>query len=61
MDNNEKPKKKTSAAQLKAIQKYEKNFKRINCRITPELWQRIEKTGQSANSVIVAALEQYLK
>lgn len=55
----EKPKAKTSEAQRKAIAKYEENFKRINCRLTPEMYQRIQNTGKSANTVIVEALTAY--
>lgn len=51
---------KTSAAQRKAIQRYESNFKRINCRLPLDLWHKIESTGISANSVIISALEKYL-
>ena len=54
-----KPKGKTTAAQRKAIAKYEENFKRINCRLTPEMYQRIQNTGKSANAVIVEALTAY--
>ena len=54
-----KPKGKTTAAQRKAIAKYEENFKRINCRLTPEMYQRIQNTGKSANTVIVEALTAY--
>ncbi len=56
----EKPKGKTSEAQRKAIQKYEQNFKRINCRLPLDLWHKIENTGLSANSIIISALEKYL-
>lgn len=55
----DKPKGKTTAAQRKAIAKYEENFKRINCRLTPEMYQRIQSTGKSANTVIVEALTAY--
>ena len=55
----DKPKGKTSEAQRKAIAKYEENFKRINCRLTPEMYQRIQSTGKSANTVIVEALTAY--
>lgn len=55
----DKPKGKTTAAQRKAIAKYEENFKRINCRLTPEMYQCIQNTGKSANTVIVEALTAY--
>ena len=55
----DRPKGKTTAAQRKAIAKYEENFKRINCRLTPEMYQRIQSTGKSANTVIVEALTAY--
>lgn len=50
---------KTSEAQLRAIRKYEEKNKRINCRVPPELWEKIEGTGESANSIIIKALELY--
>lgn len=56
---SDRPKGKTSAAQRKAIAKYEENFKRINCRLTPEMYQRIQSTGKSANMVITEALTAY--
>lgn len=52
-------KKKTSESQRKAIKKYDSKYKRINCRIPPELYQRITETGSSANSVILDALRKY--
>ena len=50
---------KTSEAQLRAIRKYEEKNKRINCRVPPDLWEKIESTGESANSIIIKALELY--
>lgn len=50
----------TSEAQRRAIKKYDSKFKRINCRLPLDLWAKIEKTGQSSNAVIIAALEKYL-
>lgn len=50
---------KTSEAQLRAIRKYEEKNKRINCRVPAELWEKIESTGESANSIIIKALELY--
>lgn len=55
----ESPSYKTSEAQRRAIRKYESTHKRINCRIPPDLWQKIVQTGESANSIILKALERY--
>lgn len=52
---------KTSESVLKANAKYAAQFKRINCRIPFDLYDKVEATGRSANSVILAALEAYLK
>ncbi len=49
------------ASNRKAVEKYQKNFKRINCRLDPGLYQQIVETGQSVNSFIVAACEEKLK
>lgn len=49
------------ASNRKAVEKYQKNFKRINCRMDPGLYQQIVETGQSVNSFIVAACEEKLK
>ena len=49
------------ASNRKAVEKYQKNFKRINCRLEPGLYQQIVETGQSVNSFIVAACEEKLK
>ncbi len=51
---------KTSDAQRRAIAAYDSKFKRINTRIPPELYARMVKTGKSANTVIIEALEFYL-
>lgn len=50
---------KTSEAQLRAIKRYEEKNKRINCRIPGKLWEQIENTGESANALIIRALEEY--
>lgn len=50
---------KTSDAQLRAIRKYEEKNKRINCRIPSDLWEKIETSGESANSTIIKALKMY--
>lgn len=52
---------KTTEAQRRAMAKYAKNFKRINCRLTPEMYQQIVDTGKSANTVIVEALTAYFE
>ena len=49
------------ASNRKAVEKYQKNFKRINCRLDPGLYQQIIETGQSVNSFIIAACEEKLK
>lgn len=52
---------KTSAAQLRAIKRYEEKNKRINCRIPADIWEKIAASGESANSIIINALRQYYK
>ena len=44
----------------KAVAKYQENFKRVNCRFEPELYEQIVATGQSANSFIIAAVKEKL-
>ena len=45
----------------KAVKKYQENFKRINCRMDPVLYQRIADTGQSVNTFIIEACEEKLE
>jgi predicted HicB family RNase H-like nuclease len=45
----------------KAVKKYQENFKRINCRMAPELYQRIADTGQSVNTFIIEACMEKLE
>ncbi len=45
----------------KAVKKYQENFKRINCRMDPELYQRIADTGQSVNTFIIEACMEKLE
>lgn len=50
---------KTLECQRRANANYENKFKRINCRLEQDLYDKITATGESANSVIIKALEQY--
>ena len=43
-----------------AIRRYDMKFKRINCRLEPELYEKIVQTGQSVNSFIVEAVNEKL-
>lgn len=45
----------------KAVKKYQESFKRINCRMDPELYQRIADTGQSVNTFIIEACMEKLE
>lgn len=49
------------ASNRKAVAKYQENFKRVNCRFKPELYEQIIATGQSANSFIIAAVTEKLE
>ena len=52
----------TSAAQKKAVAKYEtEKVDRINCRLPKPLKQEIEKTGISVNMFIIDAVREKLK
>lgn len=44
-----------------AVEKYQKKFKRINCRLDPELYDKIKETGESVNSFIVDAVKEKLE
>ena len=43
-----------------AVRRYDSKFKRINCRLEPELYNKIVQTGQSVNSFIVEAIKEKL-
>lgn len=43
-----------------AVEKYQKKFKRINCRMEPGLYDAIVATGASVNSFIIQACEEKL-
>ena len=44
----------------KAVEKYQKNFKRVNCRLAPELYDQMIASGQSANTFIIEAVKEKL-
>ena len=44
-----------------AIRRYEKKFKRINCRLDPKLYEEILQTGMSVNSFICNAVAEKLE
>lgn len=50
---------KTRQTQLNAIAKYDSKFHPTMCRVPLDLYDKITATGESANSVIIKALEQY--
>lgn len=61
IEDREEAKRRQRESNRKAVEKYQQNFKRINCRLEPALYEEIVKTGQSANSFIVEAVEEKLK
>lgn len=60
MDTTTRPHK-TSEAHRRAVKKYEEKNKRVNCRIPQELWEKVEQTGESANSIILKSLQKYFE
>ena len=44
-----------------AVKKYQEGFKRINCRLDPELYEQIIATGKTANSFIIEAIKEKLE
>ncbi len=58
--NREEAKRRRVESTRKAVKKYEENFKRINCRLEPELYERIRETGMSFNSFVVEAVREKL-
>lgn len=48
----------------KAVAKYQEQFKRVNCRFTPALYEQIQEkikdSEQSINSFIIEAVEEKL-
>lgn len=59
-DRNEAERRKRESNR-KAVEKYQKNFKRINCRFEPGLYDEIVATGQSVNSFIIEAVKEKLE
>jgi len=44
-----------------AVAKYQQKFKRINCRLDPDLYNEIVATGQSVNTFIIEACKEKLQ
>ena len=61
IEDREEAAERQRASNRKAVEKYQQNFKRINCRFEPELYEEIIKTGQSANSFIIEAVKEKLE
>ena len=61
IEDREEAKERRKISTRAAVAKYEKKFKRVNCRFDPELYDRIAATGQSINSFIIEACEEKLK
>lgn len=60
IEDREEAKRRQRESNRKAVEKYQKNFKRINCRLDPSLYEEIAKTGQSVNSFIIEAIREKL-
>lgn len=60
IEDREKAPRRKRQSNKEAVAKYQQKFKRINCRLDPELYEAITKTGQSANSFIVEAVKEKL-
>lgn len=60
IEDREEAARRQKQSNKEAVAKYQQKFKRINCRLEPELYEAITKTGQSANSFIIEAVKEKL-
>ena len=61
IEDREEAAKRQRESNRKAVEKYQQNFKRINCRLDPEIYNRIVATGMSVNSFIIEAVTEKLE
>lgn len=61
IEDREEAKRRQKASNRAAVAKYQEKFKRINCRLDPELYEQIAATGVSVNQFIVEACKEKLQ
>ena len=61
IEDREEARRRKVESQREAVKKYQTKFKRINCRMDPNLYDRIAATGYSVNTFIIEACEEKLK
>jgi ribosomal protein L18 len=60
IEDREEAKQRKLESNRKAVAKYQGQYKRINCRFEPELYNQIINTGMSTNSFIIEAVKEKL-
>ena len=61
IEDRDEAKRRQQESNRQAVKKYQSKFKRINCRMTEELYSQIMLHTDSVNSFIIAACEEKLK
>ena len=61
IQDREEAKRRRKESMRAAVSRYDKKYKRINCRMSLELYNQIVETGESVNSFIIKAIEERLQ